>query len=183
MPSSFTVKGKGLKEIAKRAASAKGSVKVGIQGSEASAAHGEGEPITNVQIAAIHEFNGPQDKPPGRPFIRPIYDNDPQAWKLKIAEAMKRVIIEGGNPKSALRRIGEEYRRKIIELIKSHIPPPLALSTLMARNARKGGHGGKSGYQARAEKEERTGKPAVDDTPLIDTGTLIGAISVEVVDE
>lgn len=154
-------------------------VSVGIQGPQAAEKH-EDAALTMVQIAAVHEFNGPADRPPGRAFIRPPYDNDPDKWIQRIRKACTEVL-KGKNAIAELRKVGEEYRRLVIERMKAGIPPQLSLSTLMRRNAKHGGTKGRpSGYQQKAEKEAATGKPAVDDTPLIDTGAMMGAISVVV---
>ena len=80
-------------------------VKVGIQGDKAAQPH-EGGDLTNVEIAAVHEFNGPQDKPPGRAFIRPPMFEKEDYWKNRLAMLLKDVIEKGGNPKAAYRQIG-----------------------------------------------------------------------------
>ena len=140
--------------------------KVGIQGDKAAAQHDSESGLSTVEIAAVHEFSGPGDKPPGRPFIRPpLYDNE-QHWKTRLAELLRDIITKGENPKKAYRIIGEEYRKAILDRMSTGIPPPLAESTIAARN-RRGGSRSKSAGD--------------DTTPLIDTGTMRGAISVEVV--
>jgi len=138
-------------------------VKVGIQGDKAAQPH-EGGDLTNVEIAAVHEFNGPQDKPPGRAFIRPPMFEKEDYWKNRLAMLLKDVIEKGGNPKAAYRQIGEEYRKAIIDRVNAGIAPALAESTIAARNRRGGSK-----------------KGAVDDTPLRDTGAMLGALSVDVV--
>lgn len=145
-------------------------VQVGIQGEKAGAKHGPGSNLTNVEIAAVHEFSGPSDTPPGRPFIRPIYDGNPGKWKAKLAKASADVLA-GKNIRGELRKIGEEYRTETIDRMKAGIPPPLSEGTI---NRRKG-----QNTQGKREKLEQKGK-ALDVTPLIDTGTLMGSISVEV---
>ena len=134
---------------------------VGIQGDKAGQQHDDESGLTTVEIAAVHEFSGPSDKPPGRPFIRPpLYENE-EHWKSKLAEMLREVIEKGANPKQAYRRIGEELRKAMIDRVKAGIPPGLADSTITHRN--------------------RRNKGAEDNVPLIDTGTMIGAISVDVV--
>lgn len=146
------------------------SARIGIQGPKAGTPHEEGSGLTNAEVAAVHEFSGPQDSPPGRPFIRPPYDNDPGKWRGEIAEACANVI-KGANPVAELRRVGENYRTAIVERVKAGIGPPLSDATI---NRRRG-----QNTQKKRDKLESKGK-AMDTTPLIDTGTMIGAISVVV---
>jgi hypothetical protein len=146
------------------------SARIGIQGPEAGTPHEEGSGLTNAEIAAVHEFNSPQDKPPGRPFIRPPYDNNPAKWKEQVAEAC-RSVIKGANPVAELRRVGENYRKDIVDRVKAGIAPPLSEKTI---NRRKG-----QNTQAKRDKIEAKGK-SLDTTPLWDTGVMVGAISVVV---
>ena len=162
---------KGWDKLLKRCNEMKGLVaKVGIQGDKAAAKHGEGGDLTNAEIAAVHEFSGPADKPPGRPFIRPIYDNDPAKWQGEIAKACSEVVA-GKSAQGALRKLGEDYRKEVIARMQAGIAPPLAESTI---NRRKG-----QNTQGKRDKIEKKGG-SLDVTPLIDSGTLLGAISVDV---
>ena len=155
-------------------------VKVGIQGDKAAEKHDEGGDLTNAEIAAVHEFSEPSDKPPGRPFIRPIYDNAPEKWKGELKDACQRVLA-GGSARGELRKIGEEYRTAVIDRMKAGISPPLSEQTI---NRRKG-QTTEAKRDARKSKWAKThpGSSAsgLSETPLIDSGTLMGALSVEVV--
>lgn len=143
-------------------------VRVGLQGAKGDEAHPGGE-LSNSQIGAIHEFSGPGDKPPGRPFIRPpLYEREAY-WKKRLADLVKEILEKGGNVNQAYRTVGEEYRKAIIDRMKAGIAPPLADSTLKARNP-----GGAAAYA------KREAKGRLDTVPLIDTGALMGAISVVV---
>ena len=171
MSSSFSWNTKEWDKLLTRCVAMKGlAAKIGIQGEKAAEPHTDGEPLTNAEVAAVHEFSGPQDSPPGRPFIRPPYDNDPGKWKGEIAEACANVI-KGANPVAELRRVGENYRTAITDRVKAGIGPPLSEATI---NRRRG-----QNTQKKRDKLESKGK-AMDTTPLIDTGTMIGAISVVV---
>jgi hypothetical protein len=162
-------------KIRERCVAMKGlEVVIGVQGDAAAAQHGEGGGLTNAEIAAVHEFSGPQDRPPGRPFIRPIYDSDPEKWQGEVRQACVEVI-KGANAKGELRKIGERYRNAIIDRGKAGIAPPLAESTI---NRRKGQN--TAARRERIKAKERKGGRGLDATPLIDTGALIGAISVVV---
>ena len=146
-------------------------VKIGVQGEQAAAKHGEGSDLTNAEIAAVHEFSGPGDKPPGRPFIRPPMLENEALWKGKLANMLRSIIIKGENPQKAYRVVGEEYRKAIMDRMGKGIPPPLSEQTI---NRRKG-----QNTQGKRDKIEAKGK-SLDVTPLIDTGTLRGSISVVV---
>ena len=159
-------------------------VKVGIQGDKAAERHPGGD-LTNAEIAAVHEFSEPSDKPPGRPFIRPIYDDDPEKWKGELAKIASLAIF-GKKAKGAMRRIGEKYRTAIINRMKAGIAPPLDEKTINRRrgqNTREkravlvGEWARRSATAASGEQPEGT---ALSETPLIDTGTLMGSISVVV---
>jgi hypothetical protein len=162
---------KGWDKILSRCNEMKGLVvKVGVQGDKAAELHDEDGELTNVEVAAIHEFSEPSDKPPGRPFIRPVYDSDPERWKGALADACAGVFA-GKSPNGALRKIGEDYRAAVIERMKEGIAPPLSEKTI---NRRKG-----QNTQGKRDKIERKGG-SLDVTPLIDTGMLMGSISVSV---
>ena len=145
-------------------------VKVGIQGDKAAQPHDGGE-LTNVEIAAVHEFNGPQDKPPGRPFIRPPMYEKEDYWRNRLAQLLHDIIEKVGNPKQAYRQVGEEYRKAIIARMDAGIAPPLADSTINRRR----------GQNTAAKRAKREAQGNMDTTPLEDTRVMLGAISVDVV--
>ena len=125
-------------------------VTVGVQGSKAAAMHGD---VSNVDLATIHEFGAPSAGVPQRSFLRATADADKARWRRRLAEEVAKIVREGGDVRKALHIVGEEFRAAVIDRIKQGIPPPLQPETI----ARKG-----------------------ETTPLIDTGALIGAITVVV---
>jgi len=126
-------------------------VRVGVQGVQAQAPRGFG--MTNGDLAVIHEFGAPKAGIPARPFVRPPLDTKEAHWRGRLASALEAAVKSGGDPKQALHVVGEELRAEMVDRVKAGIPPPLQEATI----ARKG-----------------------EDTPLIDTGVLIGSISVVV---
>jgi len=124
------------------------AVAVGIQGDDASEDH---EGMTNAQLGAIHEFGLGV---PERSFIRSTFDEN-NAFQTRM-DVLAKVALSGGTAKGQLIIVGEQARTAILRKIKSHIPPPLAESTV-------------------AHKKGET-------TPLIDTGQLWNSISYEIVD-
>lgn len=125
-------------------------VTVGVQGSQAAASHGD---VTNAELAAIHEFGAPAANVPQRSFLRSTADEGKTRWEKRLGEELAKVVLEGADARRALHVVGEEFRASVIDRIKQGIPPPLQPATV----ARKG-----------------------EATPLIDTGALIGAITVAV---
>lgn len=93
-----------------------------------------GEPINNATLAYIHENGAPAANIPARPFLKPTID----ANKDEIAAALKRAAQQAfaGNTQAmnaTLHRIGASTRDAVKTRIRSNIPPPLALSTVMNR--------------------------------------------------
>lgn len=125
------------------------SVAVGIQGAVATAAHSGG--VTNVELGAIHEFGAPKAGIPQRSFLRATADENVNRIAKRF-EVIARGVADGGTAtEGGLLQIGEEFRALVIDRIKAGIPPPLQQATI-----------------------DRKG----ESTPLIDTGALIGSISV-----
>lgn len=144
-------KGRGLADLQRRfkQLGAGYRVTVGVQGRDADAQHTGG--ITNSDLAAVHEFGAPSVGVPQRSFLRSTADEGKTRWERRLSEEIARVALEGADVRQALHVVGEEFRAAVIDRIKAGIAPPLQPSTI----ARKG-----------------------ETTPLIDTGALIGAISV-----
>lgn len=156
---SFKLKEKdnGLNKFIEGMDSLKGLVaKIGIQASDGQKQH-EGSDYSIAEVAAAHEYGAPVMRAgsvvgqiPMRSFLRSVYDADPKRWENRLREEMAMVIKKrGSNYRQALRIVAEEMRTAIIDRINEGIPPPLAASTI----ARKG-----------------------ESTPLVDTGTMRGAI-------
>jgi hypothetical protein len=176
---SFTFTKRGWEEILSRCKDLRGAVaKVGVQGSDAEQQRDDESGMTNLGVAVVHEFNEPFDTPPGRPFIRPPGANDPSRWKRLLASALTGVIERKENAAGNLRFIGELYRKAIIDRMKSGISPPLAESTI---NRRKGQT--TQAKRARIAKRAARGGRGMSVVPLIDSGTLLGSISVVVTKE
>jgi hypothetical protein len=108
--------------------------------------------LTNDELGAIHEFGLGNN--PERSFLRAWLD-DEKLWMPELEKEMWAAL--GGDPlghsTAWAKRFGAFCVKSIQDRIRRHIPPPLLASTL---NRKQG-----------------------DDTPLIDTGTLINAIEVE----
>lgn len=108
--------------------------------------------LTNAQVATFHEFG--TSKVPERSFLRSTFAKHRKRYIREI-DAIAGVIADGEDPTADLEFLGEEMRADVLKTIKDKIPPPLSPATV----ARKRG----------------------EETPLIDTGQLINAISSEVV--
>lgn len=131
---------------------------VGIQGDNASQAKAskDSEPsgITNVQVAAVHEFGSADGKIPQRSFIRATFDIKRPEYLVDMRKIIDNVAFKNGNFKGRLMLFGEKVRKHMIQRIRAGIPPPLTPATI----ARKGGI----------------------ETPLFHTGQLINSIDAQV---
>jgi len=122
--------------------------KVGIQGPEAETDRGG---ITNAGLASIHEFGSPARGIPERSFMRSTFDDKQKNYQKEL-DRIAGSALDGAELEGEMLLLGEQYRADVIDKIRSGIPPPLSEITI----ARKGGEA----------------------TPLIDTGQLLGSISV-----
>ena len=126
---------------------------VGIQGDKAAEDHGA---LTNAELGAIHEYGTKDGHIPERSFLRST-EAENESW---IADQLKKIasdkVFEGKDPEGSLKMMGEEFRTKVLEKIKSNIPPELADST----------------------KAAKKGEP----TALISSGQFWNSITSEVVD-
>lgn len=165
---------KGLLAAAKRLETDRGMhAKAGIIGAPAKEKHeGEegGPPLTNVQLAAIHEFGVP-GRIPARPFILGTFSLHRAEYRARLRALVKtwfhRATKSGGMPlRQALGLLGlkMEADMKNRVLSGSGIPPPNAPSTV--REKLKKGEWNRGGASAGASPR-----------PLVDTGRLIGSVT------
>jgi hypothetical protein len=149
---SLVEKDSGWNDLANRIAelSRGAHVKVGVQGSEASAAHAKSD-ITVVEAASIHEFGAKGI--PERSFIRATMDAHETALQKRAAELGRGILLGALEEHQALALLGEDAVGKIKQRIVDRIPPPNAPATV----AKKG-----------------------SDVPLVDTGQLLGSITYSI---
>jgi phage gpG-like protein len=130
-------------------------VKVGVLASHGGNDRHDDDPITMIELAAIHEFGAPAANIPERSFIRRTIEKNRSelvAMSAKLAQQILRGKLE---PEAVLKILGEWAVAKVRAEITSGdgIPPPLKPATI----ARKG-----------------------SSRPLVDTGRLLGAIAYEI---
>lgn len=119
----------------------------------------DGTPI--AYVAAIQEFGyGPI---PPRPFMRPAEEANKGKWLKGIAAGVRGVIAGQVTLDHALEQVGMVAAGDVRKAIKSVTAPPLAESTVRARQRRK------------------KGKKAVSRKPLVDTGQMLQAVNSAVV--
>ena len=140
--------------------------KVGIQGPKASEVEHSDSDLNNAEIGAVHEFGAPGI--PQRSFLRATLDEKPWHWFDLLESELSRVVRDKANPKRALMIVVQKLRAAVIGRIDSGIMPPLSMVTLLRRN--KGIDGMVKNAAAGTD----------DSTPLVDTGTLRGAITAVV---
>lgn len=135
---------------------AKGKVcAIGIQGSAAELESAEHGPMTNAELAAIHEFGAPKAGVPQRSFIRSTIDEN----KDRYQEELNRIgsgFYAGESVEQSLLLAGERVKKDIIDKINSKIPPPLSPITIERK------HG--------------------ETTPLVKSGQLRNSLSAQIRD-
>lgn len=110
-----------------------------------------GSALTVGEVAEIHELGLGV---PARPWLRPVVDGQRAIIRARIKRAAQ-LVAKGGSSVDAMGLVGQSIVNDIRTRIRAGIPPELAEST----KASKGGD---------------------KDTPLINTGQFIGAITHEV---
>ena len=119
----------------------------------------DGTPI--AYVAAIQEFGyGPI---PPRPFMRPAEEANKGKWLKGIAAGVRGVIAGNVTLDHALEQVGMVAAGDVRKAIKAVTAPPLAESTVRARQRRK------------------KGKKAVSTKPLVDTSQMLQAVNSAVV--
>ncbi len=129
---------------------------VGIFGEGAAEGHGD---VTNLLVALVHEYGAPAANIPSRSWLRAWVDENADEVRRRVRELGKRILRGELDADQALEQLGLWIVGSIQARIANKIPPPLAPSTVAARQAK--GHGD-------------------DMTPLIDSGQFRQAITSEV---
>ena len=127
-------------------------VTVGVQGTEAEAAHDEsGTPMST--IAAVHEFGSMDGRIPERSYLRSTYDENRRKYEQMILQGAQNSTKGKETPKQAAFKTGETMRADVIKRIKAGIPPELSQRTIDKKGS---------------------------SVPLIDTGQLVASITTVV---
>ena len=126
-----------------------------------SAKYTDGTPV--AYVAAIQEFGYPQGGIPARPFIRPTVASKTTEWTKLIERGGSQVMRGTMTVDQMLGQFGMLVAGQIGEAIKAVSDPPLADSTVRAR-------------------ERRRASPGVSRKPLVDTGLMIQSVSSRVED-
>lgn len=143
-------KGGSLAALAKRARELDaGDVKVGVFAGGPAREDGE---LTNVEIAAVHEYGAPEAGIPERSFIRSTFAEERETYAALLKKMLPRVIEGKLEVKKMFDILGAKVVADINRKVRSGegVPPPLKPATI----ARKG-----------------------SSRPLIDTGRMIAAVT------
>jgi hypothetical protein len=134
--------------------------KAGVIGEKAATEHeakgANDEPLTNAELALIHEFGAPAAAIPERSFIRESFDRS----HPKYDENMRKLVGAIFDGKITLERAMGLLSKQVAQDIQAYIregsgvPPPNAPATIAAKGSSR---------------------------PLVDTGQLVGAITNAVV--
>lgn len=125
----------------------------------------DGSDVTVAEVSATHEFGS--GRIPERSFLRSTFDRKEPQIRDAMYDAVNEVAQDRLDPQQAMDRVGMVARSMVQDTMRAGINPPLAPSTLAAREA-KAAHGG--GLQSMQGKH----------TPLIDSGQLLASITHKV---
>lgn len=125
--------------------------------------------LTLIEIAAIHEFGSPAAGVPERSFIRATAELAKAELVTLQTRIARAILADRMTVPQALGFLGAWLQVKIKQRMTSGagIPPPLAPSTLEARERR--------------QKNQPPETPETRHKPLIDTGRLYNSIQWQVV--
>jgi len=177
-----------LKADLEKLARGESYVKVGMVGEKAAKVEPEhaaagGEPLTNVKLAAIHEFGAPERGIPERSFLRSTFSTHRAEYQDLLKKAAAEIM--SGKRKTSIRKmlsaIGFKAKWDVKDAILkgTGIPPPNAQATIDAKN-RKGAWNKGSKLRDRSGKFSRTGDSSGPRT-LVDTTVMVKAIDHAVV--
>lgn len=154
---------------------------VGVPAKKSQRKDDEGQPVNNAELAYIHTNGAPEAHIPPRPFILPAL-KDHKADLTKGLEQIATAAMDGKGPDKVLRLmngLGLRAQGWIKLKLRSNIPPPLAMRTVMARiNRRKSKAYRRKKIEA-VQKNVAAGLPPQSGLfiALIDTAQLLNAIS------
>ncbi len=142
---------------------------IGIRGKEAIAAK-QVDPseeaksgLTLVQVATVHEYGSASAGIPERSYIRSTVDKNLKDYRQLLGELKDELFTpkSGMNVRKALLILGAKVKLDIQATIRAGLSPAWAEST-------------------REKRIQRAGGAIIAETPLIDTGQLIGGITNDV---
>lgn len=186
-----------LKRAAKTLAQGDSYVKVGVIGSSTKAARRGLDPVSNVDLAIIHEFGSRDGRVPERSFVRSTFHRKRGEYLLTLRRMVPLLYAQKLTVPRALALLGMRMAADMKATIRDGIAPPLAESTLRARTARFF-KSFDSRDRARKRRQEgplteaeanwrgavlgaRARAKAEGSVPLIDTGQLVNSITYAVV--
>lgn len=92
---------------------------VGFQGSEAEIVDPEHGGLTNVELAAIHEFGRVDGSIPERPMIRRTFDENQAKYEKELTKAVGRFYDTlGSGLEGSLLLIGEDFKADVIQKVR-----------------------------------------------------------------
>lgn len=159
MSFNFTKKDDRWREIQERVRKLKGAkayAKAGVIGAKATSSHVDGQALTNVQLAAVHEYGMPERGIPERSFIRATFREHREEYRALLIKLVQDGVLEGKTSmRQALGLLGQKMAADMKDKFTKNDWEPNSPTTI----ARKG-----------------------SSRPLIDTGALRASITYEVVD-
>lgn len=141
------------------------SVTVGVHGEDGE--RDDGGRLTNVQVAAVHEFGAPSVGIPERSFIRSTLDAERSGILRDMSDALDRVL-QGAPVEQEVERVGIYTESRIREAIREGIRPGTTIETTQRKRAKA------------SQKQRSESRWSGVETALIDTGQMIQSIASKV---
>lgn len=127
------VRDRGLNKLLEVARSlpGKASVKVGVFAGAGTGGDTREGGLTNVEIAAIHEFGAAEANIPERSFIRATFDRNGPKYRAMIVKLLPRVLAGKLDLDAMLDIVGQQIVADINNYVRGEgVPPPLAQATI-----------------------------------------------------
>lgn len=139
--------------------------KVGKVGFFDTSKYEDGTPV--AYVATIHEYGSPEQGIPPRPFMRTTVETKQTEWKAIATQGAKAMLAGNATGVQVLEAIGLKAAGDLRRAISQINTPPLKEATVAARR------------RGKADKQT-TGSLT---KPLVDTGTMLNAVSSSVEDK
>ena len=142
-----------------------------------------GTPVSYV--ATIQEYGDPSHSIPPRPMLEPTMRNNHEAYLKFLKLAAKRVQDKQVSGDDALHELGERVTADIVKTIYSITSPALSPITLMLRKMKDKNPdlkvSGKVVGEAAAKVAKNESYSGVSTKPLVESETMVNAVTHEVV--
>lgn len=159
---------KALRQTLKTLKEGDSYVKAGVLGEDKKNRR-KGEWITNVELAAIHEYGAPGAGIPERSFMRSTFDDNRFEYIGMLNKMVRAIYEQRVKIKTVLGTIGAKMAADMKNRIAEGIPPPNSPEVFMRK------------LLGSKYAEQRFNETGATPKPLVDTGQLVSSITWAVV--